>query len=82
MMPLFFFFDFFKAFDTVEHNFIFKALVNFGFGNNFVLLKLYTMILIAVFLFPMALLQYFMLAEVFDRDVPFLLFSFYSLQNY
>ncbi len=31
------------------------------------------MILIAVFLFPMALLQGFMLAEVLDRDVPFLL---------
>ncbi len=30
------FLDFFKAFDTVEHNFIFKALVNFGFGNNFI----------------------------------------------
>ena len=30
------FLDFYKAFDTIEHNFLFKSLKVFGFGNNFV----------------------------------------------
>lgn len=30
------FLDFYKAFDTVEHYFLFKALQTFGFGPNFV----------------------------------------------
>ena len=30
------FLDFYKAFDTVEHNFLNKALQLFGFGPNFV----------------------------------------------
>lgn len=29
------FWDFYKAFDTVEHNFIFHALEKFGFGDFF-----------------------------------------------
>lgn len=29
------FLDFYKAFDTIEHNFIFKSLEKFGFGNFF-----------------------------------------------
>ncbi len=29
------FLDFFKAFDTVEHKFLFKTIALFGFGNNF-----------------------------------------------
>ncbi len=28
-------FSFFKAFDTVEHKFLFKTIALFGFGNNF-----------------------------------------------
>lgn len=28
--------DLLKAFDTVEHNYIFKASDNFGFGNHFI----------------------------------------------
>lgn len=30
------FHDFYKAFDTVEHPFIYKALDLFGFGENFI----------------------------------------------
>ncbi|MGL5973487.1 MAG: reverse transcriptase domain-containing protein [Oscillospiraceae bacterium] len=30
------FIDFYKAFNTVEHSFIFEALVKFGFGNSFI----------------------------------------------
>lgn len=30
------FLDFYKAFDTVEHHFLFKALQTFGFGQNFI----------------------------------------------
>ena len=30
-----FFLDFYKAFDTVEHNFIFQTIEKFGFGDLF-----------------------------------------------
>ncbi len=30
------FLDFKKAFDTIEHNFIFDSLSKYGFGNNFI----------------------------------------------
>lgn len=36
MIMAFLFFDFYKAFDMVEHPFIFDALKNFGFGNKFI----------------------------------------------
>lgn len=29
------FLDFYKAFDSLEHNFIFQALTKFGFGDSF-----------------------------------------------
>ena len=29
------FLDFYKAFDTIEHNFLFQSLKVFGFGNIF-----------------------------------------------
>lgn len=30
------FLDFYKAFDMIEHNFMFEALESYGFGNNFI----------------------------------------------
>lgn len=35
MTVLFFFLDFYKAFDSLEHKFLFQALTKFGFGNYF-----------------------------------------------
>ncbi len=35
------FLDFFKAFDTVENEFMFKTIALFGFGNNFLKIKMF-----------------------------------------
>ncbi len=36
MTDIFFFFDFRKAFDTIDHNFIFYSLEKFSFGSKFI----------------------------------------------
>lgn len=48
------FLDFYKAFDTVEHHFIFKTLECFGFGSNFIqaVTMLYKNINSSVMLYP------------------------------
>lgn len=48
------FLDFYKAFDTIEHNFLFLTLQNFGFGPNFVstVQMLYKNINSCVMLYP------------------------------
>jgi len=71
------FLDFCKAFDTVEHNFMYQALNYFGFGPTFTNM-MHTLYKNIVFLYLLVLVS----EEELDRDVLYFpIFIFISSRN-